>query len=95
MDWKLLLNLSFKDFGTQVNHHSIGGWISCVNQPCVRRIQGATKVLATQKNLRRRDCTSDEEYFSQERHRLVIEEDWGLKARNKAERNWFGGWEGE
>lgn len=51
----------------------------------MQQIQRANKRLAAQKNLRLRDRTSDEEYFSQERHRLVVEEDWGVKGQGRSQ----------
>lgn len=64
-------------------------------QAKAQRIQEATKALASQKSLRARDRSPDEEQGSLDRHRLVVEEDWGLVAATEAEKNWFAGWEGE
>lgn len=64
-------------------------------QAKAQRIQEATKALASQKSLRARDRSPDEEQGSLDRHRLVVEEDWGLVAATEAEKKWFAGWEGE
>jgi hypothetical protein len=60
-----------------------------------QRIQSATKALASQKSLRTCDRSPMEEQGSLERHRLVVEEDWGLVAATEAQKKWSARWEGE
>lgn len=46
-----------------------------------KRIQDAALALAKEKSLRQRDRTPDESATAQEQHRLVVEEDRGLVAK--------------
>ena len=59
------------------------------------RIQEACRQAAKEKSLRVRDRSQDEEQAIQERHRLVVEEDWGLAVATPAEKTWIAGREGE
>lgn len=56
-----------------------------------QRIQETTKALAREKSFRVRDRNAYEEQVSLERHRLVVQEDWGLVAATSAEKKWLAG----
>lgn len=60
-----------------------------------QKIQEAIKAFASQKSLRKRDRSPEEEQLIRKRHHLVTQEDWGLVAATEAEDKWFAGWEGE
>lgn len=61
----------------------------------MQRIQEAASELAREKSMRMRHRDTYEEQLATERHRLVVEEDWGLVASAPAEKQWLDGWEGE
>lgn len=65
------------------------------SQTKMQRIQDAARALAKEKSLRQRDRSPVEEQGSLEKHRLVVEEDWGLATATPAEKKWLAGWEGE
>lgn len=60
-----------------------------------KRIQEATSALAKEKSLRVRDRTTSEDNSVAQRHRRVVEEDWGLVAATEVEKKWIAGWEKE
>jgi hypothetical protein len=60
-----------------------------------KRIQETTSALSKEKSLRVPCRTANEDQATLDKHRLVVEEDWGLVAQTSAEKRWLAEWEGE
>ena len=65
------------------------------SQAKMQRAQEAFGALAKEKSLRKCARSLDEEQVSREKHRLVVEEDWGLMAAASTEKGRTAGREEE